>query len=271
MLVRAPNISTLVVIMLAISPAALQAATNETSPRVTRSAHGFESERGESKTRDPESLVESIAVPSTRHRVEKGKSTSTLAAVGASDAWFYDASTELFYDDDGDGYYHYLRVRFDVDSYYENHWVYARLFVSEDGYTWEEYHVTGDFLVNGSSPFDDFEVETELVSGFPPSQYDVLIELYDADFGDFLAEFGPADSSAFSLLPLEDISYDEPPIVIVTEGYGGGGSADVWVVAFLAAFLLARAIASRRAKTGAKISTRAKCRRRPRHSFDRTL
>ncbi len=186
-------------------------------------------------------MIESITVPRIEELRDAKDRPNELAAVSSGGAWFYDASTELFNDYDGDGYYHYLRVRFDVDSYFDEHWVYARLFISDDGQLWDEYHVTGDFVVNGTSPLDDFEVETELVSGFPPGQYDILIELYDADFGDFLAEFGPADSSAFSLLPLEDIYYDEPAVVVtVNEGYGGGGSASVLFAALLAACLLAR-------------------------------
>ena len=250
------------------------------APRVTRSGHGYESERNGKPLRDAGGFVESITVPRLdRQQLEKSRSavhkdvrTSQLAAASTGDAWFYDASTELFNDLDGDGYYHYLRVKFDVDSYFNEHWVYARLYVSEDGFLWDEYHVTGDFLVNGSAPFDEFEVETELVSGFPTGAYDVLIELYDADYGDFLGEYGPADSSAFSLLPLEDIRFDEPaPVITFSEEHGGGGSIDLLVLSLLLASVLARSISTTHLRR-LRIKTPAtRSQTRIQHWTDRTL
>lgn len=211
------------------------------APHVTKSAEGFERERDAGSFRDADELIESVTVARSRSRGNGKDGEASLAAVGAGDVWFYDAYTELFDDFDGDGYYHYLRVRFDADTLYAEQWVYARLFLSADGVNWEEYHVTDDFLIEGSSPFDDYEVETELVSGFPPGQYDVLIELYDGDFGDYLTEFGPADSSAFSLLPLEDTGYDGgEPVITVTGEHGGGGTSGLITVALLLAGAAAR-------------------------------
>jgi hypothetical protein len=231
--------------ILGTSSAALAASDEE--PRVTRSADGFERDRAEAELRDSAQLVDSITVPGRL----SPEATSELATVSSSEAWIYDATVSLFNDFDGDGYHHYIRVRFDADSLFDSHYVYARLYLSEDGEYWEEYHVTGDILIEGSSPFDDFEVETELVSGFPPGLYDVLIELYDADFGDYLDEFGPAQSSALSLLPLEDRSFDHaPPVIVVTEEHGGGGSADwLLVAALLAGVIGMRAAREPRART----------------------
>jgi MYXO-CTERM domain-containing protein len=105
---------------------------------------------------------------------------------------------------------------------------------------------TDDFSVEGSDPDDDYEVETELVSGYSTGLYDVLIELYDADTGELVDEFGPNESSEFSLLPLEDSGRDglvvaNPPVVIVDES---GGGAVTWVG--LAGLLGALALRRRR-------------------------
>ncbi len=65
-----------------------------------------------------------------------------------------------------------------------------------------------------------------MFEGYPTDYYDVLVEIYDADFGDFVAEFGPADSAALAVLPLEDQVRDTP--VVVGSGFvavGGGGGA----------------------------------------------
>jgi hypothetical protein len=70
------------------------------------------------------------------------------------------------------------------------------------------------------------------VSGYPPGLYDVLIEIYDADFAVYVDEFGPAQSSALALLPLEDTTYDSADVTItVTES--GGGAASWWLLGIL--------------------------------------
>ena len=69
---------------------------------------------------------------------------------------------------------------------------------------------------------------TEHVSGYAAGLYDVLVELYDSETGEFLDDYGPSDSPDFSLLPLEDSGRDgivvtQPPVTIVEE-HGGGGA-----------------------------------------------
>ena len=204
-----------------------------------RSAEGFTRDRNSESPRDPASLLNPTE-PLQRVPRQKSNSGPQALSAYASDAWIYDANVTLFHDFDQDGYYHYLRVRFDADSYHADHWVYARLYLSADGQYWDEYHVTDDFLINGTSPYDDYEVETELTIGFPPGLYDVLIELYDADYGDFLGDFGPADSSALSLLPLEDLDYDGSTPVVTVSHEHGGGATDVWLLAAFLLVLLAR-------------------------------
>ena len=52
-------------------------------------------------------------------------------------------------------------------------------------------------------------IETELAEGFPPGYYDVKIEIYDADTGQWLVSYGPYEDSSLSGLPLEDSYYDD--------------------------------------------------------------
>ena len=220
--------------------------TDTDSVKTVRSAGGRVSERGNAATRERSTFVETETTATERLR-NRGKGDSATAAVVLEEAWIYDADVELFDDYDGDGYYTFMRVSFDADSIYAEHWVYARLFVTLDGTTWDEYHITDDFLVEGTSAFDSYEVETELLSGFQPGLYDVLIELYDADLGHYLGEFGPVQSSAFSLLPLEDVEFDSvEPVVIVTTEHGGGGATGVPALGGLALLAL---FAYRRRKT----------------------
>jgi MYXO-CTERM domain-containing protein len=63
---------------------------------------------------------------------------------------------------------------------------------------------------------------TELVSGYGAGLYDVLIEIYDADTGELVDEYGPNESSEFSLLPLEDAGRDGVPPPPPEDHSGGG-------------------------------------------------
>ncbi len=178
--------------------------TAGTDDRVTRSAEGPASDHAADELRDPTSFEVIRREPAEiavkpRRALASDKGINTLKAT-YGDSWVYDATTDAFADRDADGYFRYLRVRFDVDSIYTSSWVYAEIYLSADGNAWEQLYATKDFEVFGSDPDDDYEVETELVSGYVAGLYDVLIEIYDADTGELVDEYGPNESSEFSLL-----------------------------------------------------------------------
>jgi hypothetical protein len=208
-------------------PAVAQNAAG-TEERVTRSSAGPAGDHAADELRDPTSFevirrepAEIAVKPRT-----SSKGSNSLRAFG--DSYVYEATTDAFADLDADGYFRYLRVRFDVDSVYTSSWVYAEIYLSADGNSWEHLYSTNDFEVFGSDPDDDYEVETELVSGYVAGLYDVLIEIYDADTDELVDEYGPDESPEFSLLPLEDASRDgvpPPP----PEGHHGGGGAMSWL------------------------------------------
>ncbi len=138
------------------------------------------------------------------------------------DFWIYDADVDLYSDLDRDGYFAGIDLLFDADTNYSVADVYAVIYLSYEFGPWNEYVTTQDFTIYGASSDDEYIVDTELVSGYPTGDYDILIELFDAYDGTFLASFGPEDSSELSYLPLEDIGHDTPQstTVIVTEGGG---------------------------------------------------
>jgi len=140
--------------------------------------------------------------------------------------WFFDADVQLYSDLDRDGFYFGIDLAFDVDTVYSVADVYAVIYLSYEFGQWNEYAVTEDFTIFGSSGADEYVVETELVSGYPTGNYDILIELFDAYDGTFVASIGPEDSSELSYLPLEDIGRDTPPGTTVVVNNGGGGSLD---------------------------------------------
>jgi len=150
------------------------------------------------------------------------------------DITIYDASTTLISDFDDDGFYHRFSVAIDADTIYSTSWVYAKLYLSYEGGPWNYYASSDDFHIHGDSELDIHVVETELAEGFPAGYYDILIELYDAEFGELLHSYGPYDDDSLSTLPLEDSVYDDDGYystgvtteVIVT----GHGGISVWLL-----------------------------------------
>ncbi len=216
--------------------------TGAAEDRVTRTSEGFAGDHAADELRDPKSFQTTrraaADVPQKPRVTVTGKTfSSTKSAFG--DTYVFDATTDLFSDHDNDGYFHHLRVRFDADSLFPSSLVYAEIFLSADGNAWEHLYTTKDFTVFGSDPNDDYEAETDLVSGYSTGQYDVLIELHDAADSTLLDEYGPNESPKFSLLPLEDSARDG--VVEDSGGHGGGGAVS-WLMlpGLLSALVLKR-------------------------------
>lgn len=160
---------------------------------------------------------------------------NNLSAVNV-DYWFYDAYTELYADSDRDGFYSGIVLTFDADTIWPAADVFAVVYLSYEYGPWNEYAETEVFTIFGTSAFDEYTIETDLVAGYPPGNYDVLIELYDAYDAVLIASIGPEDSPDLGLLPLEDAGYDSaaggPGSVVINTG--GGGSTSVFMLVCLA-------------------------------------
>lgn len=174
-----------------------------------------------------------------------------ISQTGNFNFWFYEADVLLFNDFDRDGYFHGIDLMFDADTNYAMAEVYAVIYLSYEYGPWNEYAVTDDFTLFGSSGTDEYIVETELVSGYPTGSYDILIELFDAYDGSFLASYGPDDTSELSLLPLEDSMRDAASTgttqVVVNSG-GGGSLSWLLLFALLAVRMTLRPHAARLSK-----------------------
>jgi hypothetical protein len=217
-----------------------------TEERITRNSAGHASEHAADELRDSTSFEYLRRAPgevAVKPRVSGGNGKGAQSLRSFGDSWVYDATTDIFADRDKDGYYSFLRVRFDVDTIHTDAYVYAEIYLSADGTSWEHLYSTKDFAVWGSDPDDDYEVETELVAGYSTALYDVLVEIYDADTGELLDEYGPNESPLFSVLPLEDSNRDgvvvvPPPVTVIEDG--GGGALSWFALAGLAGALAAR-------------------------------
>ncbi len=198
-------------------------------------------------TTDEYDALDSTAEPEKNLRsTTQSKTTSSTSSTPNTNFWFYAADVVLFNDHDGDGYYYGIDLLFDADTYFTAADVYAVIYLSLEGGSWNEYAATEDFTIFGTSSDDEYVVVTELLSGYPSGSYDILIELFDAHDDAFVASFGPDDTSELAFLPLEDADRDAPvePEIIVIDN-GGGGS-----LAWLSLLMLAMvAVASRRRYT----------------------
>ena len=122
----------------------------------------------------------------------------------------YEADVYLRSDLDGDGYHHEIKVTFDVDVNYESATVYARLYLSRDGGPWSQYFTTDLFNIDGDAYADVYEVDTELVDGYEPGYYAVLIEIYSLNHAYMVASEVLDYNYLGRDVPLEDRSWDEP-------------------------------------------------------------
>ena len=160
----------------------------------------------------------------------------TISEIHSADFILYDASTELISDFDNDGFYHRFNVLIDVDTVFETAYIYAELYLSYEGGPWNHYATSDNYHIHSDSELDSFIIETELADGFPPGYYDLRIEVYDADYDEWLLSYGPYDDASLSALPLEDSYHDENDTVVIypveTEivVVDHGGSVSWWLL-----------------------------------------
>jgi hypothetical protein len=230
----------LLVAISATSAAAEAGADDDSRTTVTRHFQGDGRENATviKETRDEHTVS---STPGTRSSKMKSgttsKTSSLMSAAANTDFWFYLADVELYSDDDRDGHYSGIDLLIDVDTYFSVADIYAVAYLSYEGGPWEEYAVTEDFTILGSSGTDDYVIVTDLVSGYPRGNYDVLVEVFDARNDAFLAFIGPEESSELAFLPLEDMNRDAPANTEtrVTVNNGGGGSFGFLTLLLLAA------------------------------------
>lgn len=208
-------------------------------PRTSKSLHVRQGGRA-NRDSGMETLDTYDGLRQSGPRVKPSASAKTSAGTAqtenpAYDFWVYEADVILFSDDDRDGYFYGIDLLIDADTIYSAADVYAVVYLSLDGGPWNEYAATEDFTIFGASGDDAYVLVTELMSGYPRGSYDLLIELFDAWDGSFLASLGPEDSSELAYLPLEDYDRDAPQVTI-SHGHGGGGATGLWSLLTLLAF-----------------------------------
>lgn len=151
--------------------------------------------------------------------------------------WVFDAWITLHQDRDYDGYYHHFSLEIDADTEYASAQLYARLYLGTNE-VFQEFHVTDNFTIYGDNSDDSYVIETELLTGFPADDYEVLIELYDAYSDELVAVYDGYNDADLYLISLESKNYDQPQVEVVHEH---AGSLGLWGLLLMPLLLLARA------------------------------
>lgn len=217
------------VTLLIVGTATVVYADDTAEPRINTSSQGKGSQR---TSADGSTVTHTEFAPlltqGTRGKSTRGGEQQKLGSAESGapnvDFWFYDANVELYSDLDRDGFYAGVDLSFDADTVYDVADVYAVVYVSYELGPWNEFAVTDDFAIFGASGDDEYFIDTELVSGYPTGEYDIMIELFDTFDGSFVASIGPDESAPLSILPLEDIGRDTPVDTVIVVHEGGGGS-----------------------------------------------
>ena len=151
----------------------------------------------------------------------------------------FEADVQLISDLDGDGFHHALNVFFDVDVSVDSATVYAKLYLSREGGPWSQYYTTDLFTIHGDDYSDAYEVETELMEGYAPGYYAVLVEIYSLDHADMVASSVLDYHSLGKDVMVEDLARDEPYQESYSEYYeesyytSGAGSVGTLLLFFL--------------------------------------
>jgi len=151
----------------------------------------------------------------------------------------YEADVQLLSDLDGDGFHHAINVFFDVDVSVDSATVYAKLYLSREGAPWSQYFTTDLFTIHGDDFSDAYEVETELMEGYAPGYYAVLVEIYSLDHAYMVASAVLDHHSLGKDVMIEDLSRDGPYIDSSSEYYeeyyysSGAGSVATLLLFFL--------------------------------------
>jgi hypothetical protein len=184
--------------------------------------------------------IETSAQAKTRYAVANDQNSvdSSVSAAKGFPASFdiFDAWIELSGDLDRDGFYHQLRVTFDADVNTAVETVYVKLYLSREGGDWYQFASTDLFEIYYDSVDDTYEVMTELLEGYVPGYYDVMIELHSLYHPGVVATRILDSFNSGIDIALEDYQHDEAfREVYIDDGYSAGHSGSF---SFAGLFLL---------------------------------
>lgn len=143
-----------------------------------------------------------------------------MAQSYSTDVWFHRLDLELTGDNNNNGFYHHLYVKFDANTNRSRQAVWAEFSLQRPGRPEQLFYVSSIFTLYHHSSGDWLAIDSTLENSFVTGYYDLIIRLYDANSGWLLAEISGYDDLALADLPLEDYQRDRP-VTVVVETYGG--------------------------------------------------
>ncbi|GHG71512.1 hypothetical protein GCM10010919_22880 [Alishewanella longhuensis] len=146
--------------------------------------------------------------------------TLVTAQSYSTDVWFQSLQLELSGDNNNNGFYHQLYLKFDANTNRSSQAVWAEFSLQRPGRPEQLFYISSIFSLYRHSSSDWLAIDTTLEDSFVTGYYDLIIRLYDANSGWLLAEISGYDELILADLPLEDYQRDRPAIVVV-ESYGG--------------------------------------------------
>ncbi len=120
-----------------------------------------------------------------------------------SDVLIVSVGSSVYSDFDNDGFFTNFTLTFDADVRYGDEWVYANIFLRGGGSDYLFFHSSDAFEIYESSIFDEYRLDSELVSNYPAAYYDVRIELRDAYSDRLLDVVDASTHRTLFALPLE--------------------------------------------------------------------
>ncbi len=173
-----------------------------------------------------------------------------LGIANRHDQYFsiYDANVELLSDIDGDGFHHALNVFFDVDVDYDGATLYAKLYLSREGGPWIQYTTSELFHIFQNDTDDTYQMTTELIDGYPPGYYAVLVEIYSLNHVEMVTSEILDYHYLGKNIMLEDLNRDEVIVyeeeVEVSVSHGTGSFSLFFWLLLVQVVIAARAVFS---------------------------
>ena len=200
-----------------------------------------------------------LAAPAVSGQVQP---PSTRQAARSDCACFeiFDVWLRQSIDEDGDGYHRRLNVEFDADTTHAHETVYAKLFLRRDHGPWVLYSETDLYDIHYDDSIDSYEITTDLIEGYPPGRYELMIDLYALYYEGIVASRVIHFDDAGRPLYLEDEQHDQPgtDVIIITtdpqpegiviiedDDVQAGGLTPAWLLALLVLAGLRRHAAAR--------------------------
>jgi len=118
------------------------------------------------------------------------------------DIWITAISTLLYADSDLDGYFSAFSLSVDADTHYSQADVYINIDIQRTDGLRERLHSTDSFNIYGNSLTDEYRIEIELLRNYPIGNYDLFVDLVNANNNDGL----PLESDDFDINPAPGVS-----------------------------------------------------------------